>query len=271
MANDISLTASMRSNLVSLQQTTDLLARTQDRLSTGKKVNTALDNASAYFAAAAHTSRANLLDGRKEAIGEAIQTVKAANAGVESVSKLLEAARGIVSQARSAASSQQTTLSTQYNAIMTQITNTITDSKYKGVNLLENDSLSVAFNEDNSTNRTVSGFTAAIGGAVVTTNTGDLSALDATTLNGIEDDINDSLENLRTQAAGLASNLTILQVRDDFLTSTVNNEIEGANKLTLADTNEEGANLLMLQTRQQLGITSLSLASQAAQGVLRLF
>jgi flagellin-like hook-associated protein FlgL len=185
-----------------------------------------------------------------------------------------------VSQARSAATANRSALSTQYNAIMTQITNTITDSKYKGINLLENGSVAVAFNEDNSTSLTVSGFTAAIGGAVVETDSGDLAAFGASTataaslsssLDTIETSINDSLDNLRTEAAKLASNLTILQVRNDFLSNTVNNEIEGANKLTLADTNEEGANLLMLQTRQQLGITSLSLASQAAQGVLRLF
>ena len=51
----------------------------------------------------------------------------------------------------------------------------------------------------------------------------------------------------------------------------VNTLVEGAGKLTNADTNEEGANMLLLQTRQQLGVTSLSLASQAAQSVLRLF
>lgn len=277
MAFDISLTAAMRSNLVSLQQTTELLGRTQERLSTGKKVNSALDNPSAFFAAQAHNDRAAQLDGRKEAIGEAIQTIKAANNGVSAVTKLLEAARGIVSQARAASvGAQMTTLSTQFDAIMSQITNTITDSGYKGVNLLENDSLAVAFNEDNTTSLNVTGFSMAPGGSTITVAaTGEMGSITdvnkTNTLNALEDKINVSLSNMRTESAGLASNLTILQVRNDFLTSTVNTLVEGANKLTLADTNEEGANLLMLQTRQQLGTTSLSLASQAAQSVLRLF
>jgi flagellin-like hook-associated protein FlgL len=69
----------------------------------------------------------------------------------------------------------------------------------------------------------------------------------------------------------LAANLSILSTRQQFVSSMVNTLVEGAGKLTNADTNEEGANMLMLQTRQQLGVTSLSLASQAAQSVLRLF
>lgn len=76
---------------------------------------------------------------------------------------------------------------------------------------------------------------------------------------------------LRTESSKLASNLAILSTRESFITDMNNVLTEGANKLTAADTNEEGANMLILQTRQQLGTTSLSIASQAAQSVLRLF
>jgi flagellin-like hook-associated protein FlgL len=69
----------------------------------------------------------------------------------------------------------------------------------------------------------------------------------------------------------MAANLSVVSTRQDFTDSMINTLQIGADNLTLADTNEEGANMLMLQTRQNLGISSLSMASQAAQAVLRLF
>ena len=69
----------------------------------------------------------------------------------------------------------------------------------------------------------------------------------------------------------MSSNLSTVQIRQDFTKAMVNTLQTGADSLTLADSNEEGANLLALQTRQQLSTTALSLASQASQAVLRLF
>ena len=76
---------------------------------------------------------------------------------------------------------------------------------------------------------------------------------------------------LRTQSSKLSNNLSIITAREDFTEGMINTLKDGAAGLTNADMNEEGANMLMLQTRQALGTTSLSLASQAAQSVLRLF
>jgi flagellin-like hook-associated protein FlgL len=76
--SDISLTSGMRSNLVSLQSTVKLLDRTQERLSTGKKVNSPLDNPVNYFAAQAHTTRANTISAYKDTMNEAIQTIQSA-------------------------------------------------------------------------------------------------------------------------------------------------------------------------------------------------
>jgi flagellin len=77
--------------------------------------------------------------------------------------------------------------------------------------------------------------------------------------------------NLRSEAGKLSTNLSTITIRQDFTANMINTLEDGAANLTNADMNEEGANMLMLQTRQQLGTTSLSLASQAAQSVLRLF
>jgi flagellin-like hook-associated protein FlgL len=76
---------------------------------------------------------------------------------------------------------------------------------------------------------------------------------------------------LSQNSSKLSANLSIITTRQDFSTNMENTLTAGADKLTLADTNEEGANMLMLQTRQSLATTALSLSAQAAQSVLKLF
>jgi len=266
---DISLTASMRSTLVSLQETSGLMNRTQERLSTGKKVNSAIDNPANYFAAKGHTDRANQLDGRKDAMGEAIQAIKAADKGIKAITSLIENLRGIISAARNSATGATAEQETQYAEVLNQLNNLVNDANYKGVNFLAEGELTVNFNEDASSSLTITGFDATAAGLGIDTPLAEGDA--GTALDDLETALNNALNLLRSNAAALASNLGIVQVRLDFTTDLINTLTEGANKLTAADINEEGANMLMLQTRQQLGITALSLASQAAQGVLRLF
>jgi len=100
--NDISLTAGMRSNLLSLQDTVNLLNRTQNRLSTGKKVNTAIDNPVSFFAAQSLNSRASVIDSLKDAMGQAIQTITAADKGIKAITAMIEQAKGIAQAALSA-------------------------------------------------------------------------------------------------------------------------------------------------------------------------
>jgi flagellin-like hook-associated protein FlgL len=277
MAQEITLSAAIRQNLTSLQQTEVLLNKTTERLSTGKRVNSALDNPTNFFAAAAHTQRANDLAARKDGLGEAIQTIKAANAGIEGVKALLESAKGLVESARSQTGDRQTT-EDQFNEVISQIKQLVVDSGYKGTNFLGGTAvtLDALFNETGTNKLTLTGFdgnVSALEGTAsnyLTTSGGtDFSA--ASTLNAVASAINSAVSSLSTEAAKLSSNLAVINARLDFTNNLVNTLKEGADKLTLADTNEEGANLLALQTRQQLGVTSLSLASQAAQSVLRLF
>lgn len=282
--SQITLTAAMRANLVSLQNTNELMGRTQERLATGLKVNSAVDNPTNYFAARAHNQRADLLNGLKDYISEAIQTVKAADNGVKAITSVVENLRSIVNQARNALNDSNSGtllsgLADQYNEAVRQLNNFQQDSSYKGVNfLVSGTTLTVNFNENAMTSLTMSGFDATASGLGVsggsasglgTIATSDLDT--ATELNGIETTLNNALATLRTKSSELASNLSVLTYRQSFITDMVNTLRDGATKLTVADTNEEGANMLMLQTRQQLGVTSLSLASQAAQSILRLF
>ncbi|MEI6609799.1 MAG: hypothetical protein WCO53_08650, partial [Deltaproteobacteria bacterium] len=103
--NDISLTSGMRTNLVSLQTTTELLNRTQDRLSSGKKVNTALDNALNFFTAKALNTRADELAGYKDGMSEAVQTIKAANAGISAIEGLIGQAKAVAATAKAGGTS----------------------------------------------------------------------------------------------------------------------------------------------------------------------
>ena len=83
--------------------------------------------------------------------------------------------------------------------------------------------------------------------------------------------VENAINSLRTMASEFGTNYSVIQGREDFTDNIINVLEEGADKLTLADMNEESANMLALQTRQQLAINSLSLASQASQSVLKLF
>ena len=102
MAQDIKLTAATRTNLLSLQATTRLIGRTQERLSTGQKVNSALDDASAYFQARSLTNRASDLSSVKDGIDQGIQVLKAAVTGIESAVKIVEQIKGLAAGAKNA-------------------------------------------------------------------------------------------------------------------------------------------------------------------------
>src|SRR6267378_1140558 len=94
----IVLSSSVRQNLLSLQSTADLLATTQNRLSTGKKVNTALDNPTNYFTAASLDNRASDINNLLDGIGNGVQVLQAANTGITSLQKLVDTAKSIANQ-----------------------------------------------------------------------------------------------------------------------------------------------------------------------------
>lgn len=113
---DISLTASIRSNLLSLQQTQSLMDTTQERLSTGKKVNSAIDNPSSYYTAQSLTNRASDLSSLLDSMGQAVQTIQAANEGIEAITEFVQQAKAIANTARDNATIKGTTSSGTYAA-----------------------------------------------------------------------------------------------------------------------------------------------------------
>jgi flagellin-like hook-associated protein FlgL len=212
-------------------------------------------------------------------MGEAVQTIQAANNGIEGLLALIENARSL---AQSALSADTTTdadkLEKQYNEILGQIDTMAKDSGYKGINLLESSTkaITVKFDETGVESKiTITGFDGSSSGLKISATSGQPWQADSVigTAN-IETDIKEldgARTTLRSQAKALASNLSVITTRQDFTSKMINTLNDGAANLTLADMNEEGANMLMLQTRQALATTSLSLASQAAQSVLKLF
>lgn len=98
--SNITLSASVRSNLLSLQNTASLLDTTQTRLATGNKVNSALDNPTSYFTAQSLNARASDLGNLLDSVGNAIQTIQAANDGITSIQKLVDSAKSTANQAQ---------------------------------------------------------------------------------------------------------------------------------------------------------------------------
>ena len=264
----ITLTSGMRQNLFSLQQTSKLMELTQSRLSTGKRVQTALDDPINFFSAQNHQQRANDLAFRKDGMGEAIQTIKAGNNGIEAITDLIAAAKATAQSALSTTDpDERDNLGIQFTAMLRQIDFLAADSGYKGINFLANDTLTVSFNADGTSTLGLSGFTGDTTGLVID----DAAWTDSTAIETSIGQLDTAKDTLRTAAKELSNNLSVITTRQDFTEKMINTLEDGVANLTNADMNEEGANMLMLQTRQALGTTALSLASQAAQSVLRLF
>ena len=349
--SDITLTASMRSNLLSLQNTQSLMDMTQERLSTGKKVNSAIDNPSSYYTAQSLNNRANDLSALLDSMGQAVQTIKAADEAISSITSFAEQAKAVANSAMDSSDAAEISeYMGQFNEIRDQITSLAEDAGYKGVNLLGGNNLEVVFNENRSSSITITGVQAdadtlgigkadtwVVAGDTITTNVAeyvststnqitegtyvindgklykakedigdgaaqvgafdegkfDLVSTDSAiveasktagttnvTLPGTPDKdaiktsisgVEKAISTLRSMASTFGNNYSIVENRQEFTENLINVLTEGADKLTLADMNEESANMLALQTRQQLAINSLSLASQASQAVLKLF
>jgi flagellin-like hook-associated protein FlgL len=378
----IALSAGVRQSLSAVQSATSQLSTIQNRLSTGKKVNTALDNPGNFFTASGLNNRANDLSRLLDDMGQSIKTLQAADKGLSSITNLVENAQSIAKQARAfkieasvvtgnaatavsadtvvddatnatppglafavgetltvtagtgasqtvityttvandtvqdilddinadadisarivdgqleitdkkgraitvagtateanlmgtsltaaASEDKRVTLQADYDDLMSQIDQLARDSGYNGVNLLDGDDLSVQFNEKGSSKLNIDGADISATGLGIDTAQLDTAANIETALTSLKS----ALDELRTQSSTFGSNLSVVQNRQDFTNAMIGILQQGADALVMADANEEGANLLALQTRTQLAQTTLSMAAQSDQSVLRLF
>src|SRR3954470_8487887 len=390
----IVLSASVRQNLLSLQSTAEMLSTTQNRLATGKKVNSALDNPTNYFTAQSLDNRASDINNLLDSIGNGVQVLQAANTGITSLQKLVDTAKSIANQvlqapvgystkssvtsgavtggtaanllgtglaqsdvltiaatgggtassitfgtgagevdtltelnaalaannlqasvddttgkititttndaasatvgalggtatgagkaflaasvttvakvADAASQTIRSSLVKQYNDIITQITTTSQDASFNGINLLNGDDLKLTFNETGKSTLSIKGVTFNAGGLGLASLVSGTDFLDNASANGALTKLSSASTTLRTQASSLGSNLSVVQIRQDFNKNLINVLQTGSSNLTLADTNEEAANSQALSTRQSIAVSALALANQSKQSVLKL-
>jgi flagellin len=167
------------------------------------------------------------------------------------------------------ASSARDALVTQYNNILDQITTTAQDASFNGVNLLTGDTLRLTFNETGKSTLSISGVnfnSAGLGLAALSS--GDFKDNDS--VQKVVSGLTSASSTLRAQASSFGSNLSIVQIRQDFSKNLINVLQTGSSNLTLADTNEEAANSQALSTRQSIAVSALALANQSQQSVLQL-
>ena len=171
--------------------------------------------------------------------------------------------------ADASATATRNNLVNQYNNILNQIDTTSQDASFNGVNLLSGDTLKLTFNETGKSTLSISGvnFNAA-GLGLASLSAGDFKDNEsvATVVGGL----NAASGTLRSQASAFGSNLSIVQIRQDFSKNLINVLQTGSSNLTLADTNEEAANSQALSTRQSIAVSALALANQSQQSVLQL-
>jgi flagellin-like hook-associated protein FlgL len=268
--NNVSLNAGIRSNLIALQKTSALIGATQSRLSTGKKVNSAIDNPASFFTAESLSSRSSNLTSRLDGITKGIQTVKAADNALTSIKGIISQMKGVASDAKGVTdATERSNLATKFDNLRTQLDQLQADATYDGVNLLDSGKLTVEFGEKiGSATLSLNGFDGSSTGIGITAAANSWAAdadIDAAVTN-----LETAESKIKSESRTLSSNLSVLTTRQDFTKNLVNILDTGAAELTNADMNEEAANLLALQTQQSLGVNALSLASQSAQSVLRL-
>jgi flagellin len=157
----------------------------------------------------------------------------------------------------------------QYNQVLQQINTTAQDSSFNGINLLNGDTLDMTFDETGASKLSISGVTFNDAGLGLSS-LGANSFLDNNSANAVLSTLTQASTTLRTEASALGSNLSVVEIRQDFNKSLINVLQTGASNLTLADPNEEAANSQALSTRQSIAVSALALANQSQQSVLQL-
>ncbi|QQO22969.1 DUF1522 domain-containing protein [Bradyrhizobium diazoefficiens] len=168
------------------------------------------------------------------------------------------------------AQTSRANLVSQYNNILNQIDTTSQDSSFNGVNLLNGDQLKLVFDETGKSNLSITGVTYNSKGLGLAALTSGVDFIDNAATNKVLTNLNAASSTLRSEASALGSNLSVVQVRQDFNKSLINVLQTGSANLTLADTNTEAANSQALSTRQSIAVSALSLANQSQQSVLQL-
>ncbi len=202
-----------------------------------------------------------------DAASSTIGTIGGTSAAASQAFNGLTAAAAVADPNSQAA---RASLVAQYNNVLTQINTTAQDASFNGVNLLNGDTLKLVFNETGRSTLSITGVTFNTPGLGLSTLTGGTDFLDNASANKALTALSSASSTLRSEASTLGSNLSIVQVRQDFNKNLINVLQTGSSNLTLADTNEEAANSQALSTRQSIAVSALALANQSQASVLQL-
>jgi flagellin len=235
------------------------------QVSTLNQLNTALA-ANSLQASISATGQINIVTSN-DAASSTIGTIGGTAAAASQAFNGLTAA-GPVADPTSQAT--RASLVVQYNNVLAQINTTSQDSSFNGINLLNGDTLKLTFNETGKSTLTISGVTFNSAGLSLSTLAAGTDFLDNSSANKALTALTAASTSLRSEASALGSNLSIVQIRQDFSKNVINVLQTGSSNLTLADTNAEAANSQALATRQSIAVSALSLANQSQQSVLQL-
>jgi flagellin len=242
------------------------------QISTLNELNTALA-ANNLQASISTTGAINIVTSNDAASATIGGTVGFGGTSVSTVGAAFAAFNGVTAAGPVADPNSQATragLVTQYNNVLQQINTTSQDSSFNGINLLNGDTLNLTFDETGASKLAITGVTfndAGLGLSGLSVNT---DFLDSNSANAVLTQLTQASTTLRSEASNLGSNLSIVQIRQDFNKNLINVLQTGASNLTLADTNEEAANSQALSTRQSIAVSALALANQSQQSVLQL-
>jgi flagellin-like hook-associated protein FlgL len=144
------------------------------------------------------------------------------------------------------------------------------DAGYNGVNLLNEDNLTLNFNATGTSTLTINGVNDTYTGlGLGSLNNNEFQ--DNNSINSVIDNINAAISSVQSQTETFGTNSGVITTRQSFETNMINTLQTGASNLVAADQNAESADLLTEQTQQQLEISALSIANDANQSVLKLF
>ena len=168
------------------------------------------------------------------------------------------------------AQASRASLVSQYNNVLAQINTTAQDASFNGVNLLNGDTLKLTFNETGRSTLSITGVTFNSAGLGLSTLTAGSDFLDNASANKALTALSSASSTLRAEASTLGSNLSIVQIRQDFNKNLIDVLQTGSSNLTLADTNQLAADSQALSTRQSIAVSALALANQSQASVLQL-
>jgi flagellin len=274
MLNSINTNASALVALANLQAVQNELAQTQNIISTGKKINSAKDDAATWSIANTMQGRVTSLDAVKDSLNRGQSTIDVAMAAGQQVSDLLTQmkAKALAAADTSLDTTSRQALNEDFKALRNQISTIVSSADFNGVNMVKSGGATLAAlaNDSGSLRVTVRAQDLSLGGVNVTlsatasfSSAGAASAYIAT-LDTDLNNVNIALTHLGTGSNALSSQMTFVGSLQNALTNGVSNLVD-------ADMAVESAKLQALQTKQQLAVEALMIANQSSSILLSLF